>query len=58
MLVDLGKVGSIHVGLPNMKIYLDESLPNLKRGNLKFGGSRGKMVLYKDNDSILITLNM
>ena len=26
-----------------MKIYLDESLSNLKRGNLMFGGSRGKM---------------
>ena len=58
MLVDLGKVGSIHVGLPNMKIYLDESLPNLKRGNLKFGGSRGKMVFFQDKGSTVIILNI
>ena len=44
--VEQGKVGSSHVGLPNMKIYLDQSLLDLKRGNLKFGGSRGKIIFY------------
>ena len=31
---------------PNMKIYPNESLSNLKYGNLKFGGSRGKMIFF------------
>ena len=33
-LVELGKVGSVHVGLLNVIIYPDESLLDLKRGNL------------------------
>ena len=57
-LVEIGKVESSHVGLPNMKIYWNESLPDLKRGNLKFGRSRGKMVFLHDKGSITITLNM
>ena len=46
-LVELGKVGCIHVEHPNMKIYPDESLPDLTRENLKFGWSRGKMVFSR-----------
>ena len=41
-----------------MKIYSDESLPDLKRGNLKFEGSRGKMVFLQAMVSIVITLNI
>ena len=57
-LVDLGNIGSSHVGLPNMKIYLNESLSDLKRENLKFGGCRGKIIFFQDKGSIVITLNM
>ena len=39
-----------------MKIYSDESLPDLKRGNHKFEGSRGKMVFFLDKGSIVITI--
>ena len=31
-----------------MKIYSDKSLPDLKMGNIKFGGSRSKMVFFQD----------
>ena len=41
-----------------MKIYSNESLVNLKRGNLKFGGSGSEMVFFQDKGSIVITLNM
>ena len=41
-----------------MKIYSDESLPDLKMRNLKFGGSRGKILFFKAKGSILITLNI
>ena len=41
-----------------MKIYSDESLLDLKRGNLKYGGIRGKMVFFQAKGSIVITLNM
>ena len=41
-----------------MKIYPDESLSDLKKGNLKFGGCRGKKVFLQAKGSILITLNM
>ena len=41
-----------------MKIYPDDSLPDLKRGNLKFGESRGKMVFFQAKGSIAITLNI
>ena len=51
-LVDLGKFCSIHVRLPNMKIYPNESLPDLKMVNLMFGGSRAKMVFFKSKGSI------
>ena len=57
-LVKQGKVRSNHEGLPNMRIDSDKSLPDLKRGNMKFGGSRGKMVFFQDKGSIVITLNM
>ena len=43
----LGKVGSNHVGLSNTKIYLKESLPDLKRKNLRLGGFRGKIVFFQ-----------
>ena len=35
-----------------MKIYSDESLPELKRGNLKFEGSRGEMVFFQAKGSM------
>ena len=41
-----------------MKIYLDESLPDLKRGNLMFGGSRGKMEFFPGKACITIILNI
>ena len=41
-----------------MKIYPDESLPELKRGNLKFGGSMGKMVFFQAKGSTVIKLIM
>ena len=41
-----------------MKIYPDESLPDLKRGNLMFGGSSGKMVFFKAKGSIILILNI
>jgi len=47
-----------HVGISNMKIYSNEYLPDIKRGNFKFGGSRGKMVFFQDKGSIIITINM
>ena len=56
--VELEKVVSNHIGLSNMKIYSKESLPDLKRGNHRFGGSRGKMVFFQDKGSIVITLNI
>ena len=40
-----------------MKIYSKESLPELKRENLRFEGSRGKMVFLLAKGSIVITLN-
>ena len=52
------KDGSIHVGLPNMKIYADECLLDIRRGNIRFGGSRDKMVILQGKGSILITINM
>ena len=39
-----------------MKIYAYESLPDIKRGNLMFGGSRDKMVFFQAKGSIVITL--
>ena len=39
-----------------MKIYPDEYLLDLKRENLKFRGSMGKMVFFQANGSIVITL--
>ena len=41
-----------------MKIYPNESLSDLKRGNLMFGGSRGKIFFFQAKVSIVITLNM
>ena len=41
-----------------MKIYPDESLPDIKRRNLKFEGSSRKMVFFQDKGSIVITINM
>ena len=41
-----------------MMIYPDDSLPNLKRGNLKFGGSRGIMVFFEAKGGIVITPNI
>ena len=46
-LVDLGKVRSSHEGLSNTKIYSNESLSDLKRENLRFGGSKGQMVFFR-----------
>ena len=34
--MELEKVWSSHVGLSNTKIYSNESLPDLKRENLRF----------------------
>ena len=58
LLVDLVKVGSNHVGLSNTKIYSKESLPDLKRGNLRFRGSRRKIVFFQAKGNIVITLNI
>ena len=41
-----------------MKIYPAEFLQDLKRGNLKFGGSRGKLIFFLAKVSTVITLNM
>ena len=41
-----------------MKIYSDKSLSDLKRENLKFGGSRSKMVFFQDKGSIVIIINV
>ena len=41
-----------------MSIYLDEYLLDIKRGNLMFGGSIGKMVFFLARGSIVIILNM
>ena len=41
-----------------MKIYSDESLLEIKSENLKFGGSRGKMIFFQAKGSIVITLNI
>ena len=41
-----------------MKIYFKESLPDLKRGNLKFEWSRGKIIFFQAKGSIVIILNM
>ena len=49
---------SNHVGLSNIKIYLKGSLSDLKRENLRFGGSRGKMVFFHAKGSIVIILNI
>uniref|UniRef100_UPI0033948A0C hypothetical protein n=1 Tax=Acinetobacter baumannii TaxID=470 RepID=UPI0033948A0C len=57
-LVELLKVGSHHVGLSNIKIYSKESLPDLKRGKLRFVGSRGEMVFFQAKGSIIINLNI
>ena len=57
-LVDLGMFGSYHVVISNTKIYSKESLLDLKRGNLRFGVSRGKMVFFKDKGNTIITLNI
>ena len=51
--VNLGKVGTNHVGLSNTKIYFKESLPDWKRENLRCGGSRSKMVFFQAQGSIL-----
>ena len=57
-LFELEKFGSNHVRLSNMKIYSKESLPDLKTGNIRFEGSRGKMFFFLAKDSTVITLNM
>ena len=41
-----------------MKIYSKKSLLDIKRGNLRFGGSRGKMVFLQAKVSIVVTINI
>ena len=41
-----------------MKIISDESLLDIRRGNLMFGGSGGKMVFFQFKGSTVITLNI
>ena len=57
-LVEIRKVGSNHEGLSSTKIYSKESFTDLKRRNLRFEGSRGKIVLFMYNGCIIINLNM
>ena len=57
-LANLEKVGSNHVGLSNTKIYSNESLPDIKRGNLRFGGSRGNNVFLQAKITIVLILNI
>ena len=57
-LVDLEKASSSHVGLMNTTIYLNESLPDIKKENFRFGGSRSEMIFFQDKGSIVITLHI